>query len=480
MKIKFGSYLLLPTLVFALVLVLACGDADSPATVPVILPTTSPPQSAKPLSTSDLEAIDEFAAQQQTVGQEWDRIHREFDQWRAGLTSCHRSSVQEALKGFAVGFNAVTEQARDLPRTSVSPKLADMLIAAAEAEEAAFRQLRDRWQPNSPALFETVEQQRSKAAGAQKEVEDLTAALQEELEKAADPEELRAMEEFSTAFDRVRDDWEKFHDDYTELLLEAASLDDTAALARLEQLVLRFGALFRAVSRLPTADAAGDVPETLEAAAEAELTALKGVRDALAEAIATAEAAAAAAEAAEAAEETDTTGDDESDRTAGPILAAMDATMRGVETTLKELSREIEDSLDRSAVADLEELREFVRDYKKLVAEWDAFHEGYNEWRRTEGGCDRSEVLQSLGQFDTRLGELGRQVRDLPQPGYLLPIYNLLVEAVEGEEGAVRALRNSWQPFAVDAFIAVERERDNGNRLRREANSALEELRNRS
>ena len=477
MKIKFGSYLLLTALVFALALVLACGDTDSPATVPVILPTTSPPQSAKPLSTSDLEAIDEFAAQQQTVGQEWDRFHREFDQWRAGLTACHRSSVQEALKGFAVGFNAVTEQARDLPRTSVNPKLADMLIAAAEAEEAAFRQLRDRWQPNSPALFETVEQQRSKAAGAQKEVEDLTAALQEELEKAADPEELRAIEEFSAAFDRIRDDWEKFHDDYTDLLLEAASLDDTAALARLEQLILRFGALFRAVSRLPTADAAGDVTETLEAAAEAELTALKGVRDALAEAIATAEAAAAAAEAAE---ETDTSGDDESDPAAGPILATMDAIMSGVEATLKELSREIEESLDRSAVADLEELREFIRDYKKLVAEWDAFHEGYNEWRRTEGGCDRSEVLQSLGQFDTRLGELGLQVRDLPQPGYLLPIYNLLVEAVEGEEGAVRALRNSWQPFAVDAFIAVERERDNGNRLRREANSALEELRNRS
>ena len=477
MKIKFGSYLLLTALVFALALVLACGDTDSPATVPVILPTTSPPQSAKPLSTSDLEAIDEFAAQQQTVGQEWDRFHREFDQWRAGLTACHRSSVQEALKGFAVGFNAVTEQARDLPRTSVNPKLADMLIAAAEAEEAAFRQLRDRWQPNSPALFETVEQQRSKAAGAQKEVEDLTAALQEELEKAADPEELRAIEEFSAAFDRIRDDWEKFHDDYTDLLLEAASLDDTAALARLEQLILRFGALFRAVSRLPTADAGDDVTETLEAAAEAELTALKGVRDALAEAIATAEAAAAAAEAAE---ETDTSGDDESDPAAGPILATMDAIMSGVEAILKELSREIEESLDRSAVADLEELREFIRDYKKLVAEWDAFHEGYNEWRRTEGGCDRSEVLQSLGQFDTRLGELGLQVRDLPQPGYLLPIYNLLVEAVEGEEGAVRALRNSWQPFAVDAFIAVERERDNGNRLRREANSALDELRNRS
>ena len=476
MKTRFGYYLLLPALVFALALVLACGDAESPATVPVTLPTASPPESAKPLSASDSEAIDEFATQQQAVGQEWDRFHQEFDQWRAGLTSCHRSSVREALQDFAVGFNAVTEQARDLPRTSVNPKLADMLIAAAEAEEAAFRQLRDRWQPNSPALFETVEQQRSKAAAAQKEVEDLTAALQEELEKAADPEELRAMEEFSAAFDLVRDDWEKFHDDYTELLLEADSLDDPAALARLEQLILRFGALFRAVSRLPTADAAGDVTETLEAAAEAELTALKSVRDALAEAIATAEAAAAAAEAAE---ETDTSGDDESDGAAGPLLAAMDPIITGVETTLKEVSLTIEDSLDRSAVADLEEVREFIRDYKRLVAEWDAFHEGYNEWRRTEGGCDRSEVLQALGQFDTRLAELGRQVRDLPQSGYLLPIYNLLVEAVEREEGAIRALRNTWQPFTVDAFIAVDRERDNANRLRREANIALQELRDR-
>ena len=102
-------------MVFALALVLACGETDSPATVPVTLPTASPPESAKPLSTSDLEAIDEFATQQQAVGQEWDRFHREFDQWRAGLTSCHRSSVQEALQDFAVGFNAVTEQARDLP-----------------------------------------------------------------------------------------------------------------------------------------------------------------------------------------------------------------------------------------------------------------------------------------------------------------------------------------------------------------------------
>ena len=494
MKTIFGSYLLLPVLVPVLALALACTDTSSPGTIPVALPTESPPQSVKPSSASDLEAVDEFASRQQAVGQEWDRFHQEFDQWRAGLTSCHGSSVRKALQDFAVGFNAVTEQARDLPRASVTRKLADMLIAAAEEEEAAFRSLRDRWQPNSPSLFETLEEQRSNAARAQKEVEDLANELQEELGRAADPRELQAMEAFSAAFDLIRGDWEQFHDDYADLLREAEGLDGAAILARLEQLIQQFGAISKAINRLPAADAVGETAETLEETAEAELTALTNLYDTLTQAV---------AEANSAGEESDTQeqsdGEGQSDnqgqngtqrqsgaepaegsgREVGPFLVAMNTAIVAAETTLKEISRDIHEELDRTAVADLEDVRAFIGDYKRLLKEWDAFHEGYNEWRRTEGGCDRSEVLQSLAQFNTRIGELGRRVRDLPQSGYLLPMYNLLVEAAEREQGAVRALRNSWQPFSVDAFIAVDRERDNANRLRREANIALQELRNR-
>ena len=242
-----------------LTLLLACGRTDSPATVPAPLPPDSTPQSVRPLSASDLKAIDEFVERQQTVSQEWDQFHREFDRWRADLASCHRSAVQEALQDFAVDFNAVTELARDLPRASLEGELADMLIAAAEAEEAAFRQLRDRWQPNSPSLFETVEQQRSKAAHAQKEVEDLATALQEKLEKATDPEELLAMEEFDTAFDLVRKDWDEFHDDYADLSQEAGSMDNAEVLFRLEQLMRELDAVLEAVDRLPEAPRRGRV-----------------------------------------------------------------------------------------------------------------------------------------------------------------------------------------------------------------------------
>ena len=128
----------------------------------------------------------------------------------------------------------------------------------------------------------------------------------------------------------------------------------------------------------------------------------------------------------------------------------------------------------------MQDLQEFADKFEIVLPAWAAFHEQYNDWRRTEGGCNRAEVLQALGQFNLRMTEISRQVRDLPQSGYLLPMYNFLVEAAERERGTIRALRNSWRPFTVDAFIAAERERDNADRLRREASIALEELLSRS
>ena len=160
MKVRFGSCILLFLASLLLAFLVSCNRTSD--TRPVTLPPDSPSaQSAKPLSASDRIAVDGFVKQQQAIDREWDQFHREFDRWRAGLTACHRSSVHEALQDFAAGFASVTKQARDLPRTAVTRELADILISAAEEEEAAFRQLRDRWQPDNLSLFELVEQRRS-------------------------------------------------------------------------------------------------------------------------------------------------------------------------------------------------------------------------------------------------------------------------------------------------------------------------------
>ena len=96
--------------------------------------------------------------------------------------------------------------------------------------------------------------------------------------------------------------------------------------------------------------------------------------------------------------------------------------------------------------------------------------------RKPKGGCDRIDVLKALDQFNLDFGELGRKVRDLPQDRPLLPVYTLMVDGVGREEGAIRALRNSWRPFNVDVFKAVDQERTNSDRLRRDANIALQGL----
>ena len=239
----------------------------------------------------------------------------------------------------------------------------------------------------------------------------------------------------------------------------------------LNQLIEQLDEVVDSIDRLTATDPTKDMIGELEKVAEAEQAALSNTLKVVRQAIMAA---------LEIGDEPATPEPETSSQTIALRLKAPQAAIKKSQATLKEVNLSIEDALDGSAEEDLQDLREFVDGYERLLASWGAFHEGYNGWREVEGGCDRTEVLKALSQFNIRMSELGLQVRDLPQSGYLLPMYNLLVEAVEREEGAVRTLRTSWQPFTVDAFIAVDRERDNSNRLRREASIALKELTDRS
>ena len=102
-------------LALSLLLLVACNQPDTSPTE--ILPAeVQPTTSATPLPASAQSEINDFVNQQQAIDQQWDQIRVDFDQWRAELTSCHPNSVQEALNDFAVAFNDVTEQARNLTR----------------------------------------------------------------------------------------------------------------------------------------------------------------------------------------------------------------------------------------------------------------------------------------------------------------------------------------------------------------------------
>ena len=465
MKVRLGS--LVPLLLVSLLLASLAACSDTADTPPPTAPPDAPPASTvEPLSAGDRMAIDAFADQRQTIDEEWDRFHQDFDEWRAGLTSCHRSSVHEALQGFAAGFAEITAQAGDLPRATVTREIADIVIAAAEDEETAFRRLRDRWQPDDISLFEQVEQRRAGSAGAQRHVEDRTLELREQLEAAAKPGERAALTRFSDALDAVGNDWNEFHDDYAELQEAAVHLDPFAVIAELDRLIARFDAIVEAVSGLSAEGATEGVARTLQAAAAAEREALLAVHARMQENLT------ALLE-----------GQSPLPHPTGPTgtpLDEMEEVFEESEDLLEQVNRTVRLLIDDDPEDKLVEVGNFEDHYAALVVKWDAFHERYAGWRGTDGGCDRAEVLGSLDAFNLRMGDLGREVRGLPRSGYLLPMYNLLVEAVEREEGTIRALRNSWRPFSVDAFKTVEQERVTADRLRRQADVGLQELRARS
>ncbi len=147
--------------------------------------------------------------------------------------------------------------------------------------------------------------------------------------------------------------------------------------------------------------------------------------------------------------------------------------------SLEDISQTIEETVEDKSAEYLADVKNFNTEYRGLVREWDSFHGQFSDWRESNGGCDQVEVTGELEQFSQQAGALARQVRDLPQAGFLLPIYSLVVEAAEVDETAMRTLYTSWRPFAVDVFRAVDEERLNSDRLRRQAGIALQELRER-
>lgn len=492
MTIRYGGGVAV-LLAAALLFLAACTQPGAPE-------PAEPPADAMPaaeptaLPASVQAAVDDFARQRAIIDNEWTLLHDDFDQWSAGLTACMPNAMAGALNDFAIEFNSVTEQARSLVRTQATGELADILIEAAEGEEAAFRQLRDHWQPNNVALFEQVEEQRVQAAHAQKEAEDRAIELRQTFEDAPDPETTR---EFSASFDQIKKDWGTIHDAYADLRDDAEDSEVDDVLAGLEEIAGGLDAVVDALGELPELDGAEDAVDALLDAAKAQRKAFRAAAkppeaeakpDASTseEEAADAEDSADTEDATEGAEETEDTADTEATTDSAedadaavdlPDFEPLDEGVEKSETALKDAGRVVRSITDLDMEQNLADLGDFYNDYGRLRSQWNGFHARYNDWRKSEGGCDRAGAIAELDDFSRRSGGISRDVQALPQSGYLLPMYTLLAEAAAIEENALRTLRYTWQPFTIDAFKAVSQERTNADRLRREADIALQELR---
>lgn len=437
--------LLVPAL--ALLTMIAC--TAPAAQEPEASPPSASPEAMEPRTPAmEPPPLGDFNEQRQTVNEAWDQIHNDFDQWRADLTMCHPTTMTEALGGFAIEFNGVTEAARDLTRTKTTGEFADTLITAAENEETAFRQLRDRWQPGNVSLFENVETQRNLASQAQRQAKDMALELRATLEDTADPAEI---EEFTEAFEAIEQDWEDAHSEYQELSEGASEDEVTDAIDGLKTLTKKIEAIAAAVDELPSLKGGKDAIQALENAAEAEVEAFNAAVE----------------------------GAGEGDDAKLPDFKKTAASVKASEGALGDLADVIDDVSVEDTADALADITAFDLEYDRLLQTWDKFHSDYNDWRGDDGGCDRVEVLESLNEFSVGVDAVGDGVRSLPKSGYLQPVHRVLVGAIEGEEDAFRSLRDTWQPFTLDALRAVDRARTMSDTRRSEADIIIVELENR-
>ena len=531
MKFRSGIHLFLPILLLLMVALLAatvaCSQDDGNTSLPSTIAAPAPTEAPTPLTAAERAAIGDFETQLQAIDDEWEEFYTDLDDWRAGLVECHPSAAQESLGELAAAYISVVETARDLPRTANTKALANLVIAASEAEETAFRHLRDRWQAGNISLFEMVEQGRVNSSLTQNSVTDMSLELRGQFEQGPSFDDVAEMEDFSDTFDAIADDWDDFHDSYAAFAKRESKLEEEVRSAEYERLVELLSGIANQIDTLKITDTNEDFVDELQEAAEDEMAALQFLADfppdlssestaeadssdadssdteatsatapsaavAPAPEVAAAPAAVPAEDPAEQtptapAEPTATTqaspvqpvAEEEEEATPESPIEELVAAISETEALHETLEQSIDEIVNDTSAESLEDLGEFDVQLELFTGQWDQFYEDYNEWRAADGGCDRVEVGKVLSGYSQQAGELAELVDDLPQSGFLLSVYTLTVEAAERESGAIRTLANSWTPFAVDAFKAADDERVNSARLRRQAAIALEELSNR-
>ena len=468
----------------------------------------------------------EFAAAHRAISDDWDQFHADYDIWQEGLVACTASSVRSSLRGFAGRFAEITEAARALPRSGVVRELADIVIQATEQEEEALRRLRDLWQPgeivitvapapvreelvdeseqldssNAPAtafVFEQFDISRAAASGRRQEVED---ALSDREARTA-PAAVASVGEFVAIFNTIDAGWDEFHRQYDLLRSEEGRLTSVETISRLGLLIDRFRDIVVTIRQLPTTPTTRPVAEDLAQAAESEDLALRRLRDTFQLVGEPAGGApvepADSSEPDEPSETAESSGadpeivEDVSNSSGGnpetedgvtftvtdpTLFDAFDAQL--VDTNGARLSARhtLEDILEDNSEENQVEVEDFTKRYNLLLRDRDSFHTEYNQWRRADGGCDRSKATETLARFTVVFSKIASAARDLPPATVLRPLGEILVEAAEREERALRELRNTWRPNDAEVYQNLDQERSTAGKLRRQVTTGIQEL----
>ena len=396
-----------------LVALVACGDDDTAsgpsapgintpniqATVSALAQSQSQSLTPTPAPESARQDLIAFAEGHQATSVDWDSFHEGMDKWRDGVSVCTPAAVVSALDNFAGQALGLAQTARGIHRLPDLETLAVQLTAAVESEAAACEALSDEWTAeNGPSGAAGLFQQLASArAAAELERASVSRALLAR-QNSADEDSRDLIEVFSSNMATLNLDWDQFHRAYDAFRTEVIDPEDETAESGLAGLLIQFGAIVDKIRKLPGTSLTRDIAGRLADAAEGEQLLLRRLLSpdgALAENVPVLPENLVIIE-------TGNGGAGLSGLTLSEatVFVVFDTHVASVNRLRRSLRNEFDDaraSLSENGQVNVSVLLFQVR---SLGLGWDDFHDGYDDWRRTNGGCDQRLALGHIGTRD--------------------------------------------------------------------------------
>ncbi len=482
------------------VAVVACGEdstsggpagrntPDIQATVTALALSQAQALTPTPVPEPVRQGLVAFAAGHKSASADWDRFHQGMDQWREDVVACVPASVESALTAFAGRAIGVTQTARSLDRLPSLESFAARLTAAAAQEEAAFEFLSNNWKPDSgfsgdtpSQLFQQVASVRSEVGIERGKVSQSLLARQTSLDGAS----LAAVDWFASSVEILDSDWDQFHRDYDAFRVEQVELGDEAAASRLGGLLTQFGSIVDQVQSLPDTLLTQEIANRLADAADGEQLLLRrllgsiGGGGSLIETVSVLPDELVITETANSEDPSD--GASEINPSAltldgATVFDVFDTQIAAGNRLRRALRKELGDARASLTESGQANVGIFLGQTRALEQEWDDFHASYDEWRRTNGGCDQGQALEALGDLAAGFNQTVRDIEDLPSAPLVRGMGELLLQAAEREQAAALSLRESWRSLDTSAFGRYTGEKSFAETLRRQVVLDLQDL----
>ena len=118
----------------------------------------------------------------------------------------------------------------------------------------------------------------------------------------------------------------------------------------------------------------------------------------------------------------------------------------------------------------------FAQGQGAVTRDWDQFHREFDAWRESLSSCDASAMDAKLRGFAGEFAAITEEARSLPRTTSVRALADTLIEAAEGEERAIRTLRDTWLPDDPRAFEELATERSAAQALQKGVEDELGDL----